>query len=229
MIVQDVLPTLAGLALALGGPALLASPAHRLLGDEAAMHTRVVDQLCLLVITGGLIAIVLLWEGRPLASIGWRGFAFASFAWGVGLTIFFVWVLLPAEIRVLARLRLGGFEKGLATLSHLPIWFLIFAAIVAGVAEETLFRGYAFERIAELTDSYAIAGFVTVVLFALVHLRLWGWGPVVAFVASGGMLTLFFVWQQDLFANIVAHAATDVVGLLLASSARVRKPQDASG
>jgi membrane protease YdiL (CAAX protease family) len=229
MIEQDVLPTLAGLALALGGPALLASPAHRLLGDEDAVQTRVVDQLCLLVITGGVIAIVLLWEARPLASIGWRGFGFASFAWGVGLTIFFVWALLPAEIRVLARLRIGGFEKGFATLSHLPTWFLIFAGIVAGVAEETLFRGYAFERIAELTDSYAIAGFVTVVLFALVHLRLWGWGPVVAFIASGGMLTLFFVWQQDLLANIVAHAATDVVGLLRASSARVRKPQDASG
>ncbi|TYL86791.1 CPBP family intramembrane glutamic endopeptidase [Bradyrhizobium cytisi] len=218
----DVLPTLSGLALALGGPALLASPAHRLLGDADALRTRVVDQLCLLAMAGGVIAIVLLWEARPLASIGWRGIELAAIAWGAVLTIVFVWALLPVEGRVLARLRLGGFEKGLATLSRLPAWFLVFAALVAGAAEETLFRGYAFERVAELTESYTIAGFVTVVLFALVHLRLWGWGPVVAFVVSGAVLTLFFVWRQDLLANIVAHAATDAVGLLRAS-ARVRK------
>jgi membrane protease YdiL (CAAX protease family) len=228
MVEPDVLPTLAGLALALGGPALLASPAHRLLGDEDALATRVVDQLCLLSVVGGVIAVVLLWEARPLASIGWRGFGLASFAWGVALTIFFVWVLLPAEVQVLSRLHLGGFEAGMTKLSRLPRWFLIFAAITAGVAEETLFRGYALERAAALTGSYTIAGIVTVVLFALVHLRLWGWGPVAAFVVSGAVLTLFFVWQQDLFANIVAHIATDAVGLLRAS-AQLRTPKDSGG
>jgi membrane protease YdiL (CAAX protease family) len=228
MIEPDVLPTLAGLALALGGPALLASPVHRLLGDEDALTTRVVDQLCLLAVVGGVIVIVLFWEARPLASIGWRGVGLASLAWSVALTIFFMWVLLPIEVRVLALLHLGGFETGLAKLSRLPAWFLVFAAIVAGVAEETLFRGYAFDRVAELSHSYMIAGFVTVVLFALVHLRLWGWGPVVAFIVSGAVLTLFFVWRGDLLANIVAHAATDAVGLLRAST-RLRKPQQGDG
>ncbi|WP_454652469.1 CPBP family intramembrane glutamic endopeptidase [Bradyrhizobium liaoningense] len=228
MIEPDVIPTLAGLALALGGPALLSSPVHRLLGDEDALRTRVVDQLCLLAMVGGVIIVVLFWEVRSLASIGWRGLGLASFAWGVALTIFFMWVLLPAEVRVLARLQLGGFDKGLAKLSRMPEWFLLFAAIVAGVAEETLFRGYAFERIAELTGSYTIAGLVTVVLFALVHLRLWGWGPVAAFIVSGAALTLFFVWRGDLLANIVAHASTDAVGLLRAST-RFRKPQQGDG
>jgi hypothetical protein len=57
--------------------------------------------------------------------------------------------------------------------------------------------GYAFERVAELTGSYAVAGFVTAVL---------------AFVVSGTALTLFFVWRQDILANTVAHAAIDAVG-----------------
>jgi membrane protease YdiL (CAAX protease family) len=228
VIEPDVLPTLAGLALALGGPALLASPAHRLLGDEDALGTRVLDQFCLLAMVGGVIAVVLLWEERPLASIGWRAFGWASFVWGAALAMFFMWVFLPAEVRVLAWLRLGGFETGLAKLSRLPAWFLVFAAITAGVAEETLFRGYAFTRVAEMTGSYIIAGFITIVLFALVHLRLWGWGPVVAFAVSGAVLTLFFVWRQDLLANIVAHAATDAVGLLRAS-AQLRRPKESAG
>ena len=51
-----------------------------------------------------------------------------------------------------------------------------------------------------LTGSYTVAGFATVVAFALV---------------------------QDLLANVIAHAATDVVGLLRAT-AHVRKSQDRS-
>jgi membrane protease YdiL (CAAX protease family) len=214
-----VLPTIVGLAIALGGPAALASPAHRLLGDEDALTTRVIDQLCLLLMVAGVIAVVSFWEGRPLASIGWHGFGWASLAWGAAFAIFIMWVVVPLEVGVLAKLRLGGFEAGLARLSCLPMWFLVFAAMTAGIAEETLFRGYAFERVAELTSSYAAAGFITIGLFALIHLRLWGWGPVVAFMVSGGALTLFYAWREDLLANIVAHAIVDVVGLLGAHAA----------
>jgi membrane protease YdiL (CAAX protease family) len=64
--------------------------------------------------------------------------------------------------------------------------------------------------------------FTTVALFALVHLSLWGWGPIVAFVVSGAVLPLFFIWRQDLLANILAHAATDAVGLLR-TAAHVRQ------
>jgi hypothetical protein len=46
-------------------------------------------------------------------------------------------------------------------------------------------------------------------------------------VVSGTALTLFFIWRQDLLTNIVAHAATDVVGLLRAA-AHIRKSQDRS-
>jgi hypothetical protein len=39
---------------------------------------------------------------------------------------------------------------------------------------------------------------------------------------SGAVLTLFFIWRQDLLANILAHAATDAVGLLR-TAAHVRQ------
>jgi len=90
------------------------------------------------------------------------------------------------------------------------MWFLVFAAMTAGIAEETLFRGYAFERVAELTGSYAAGRLHHNRLVRADHLRLWGWGPVVAFMVSGGALTLFYAWREDLLANIVAHAIVDV-------------------
>lgn len=207
-------PTLTGLLLSLGGPALLASPLRRRLGHEDALGARLADQFRLLALTVAVIAVVVRWEGRPLASIGWQGFAWESLAWGAMLAFVFIRVLVPVEIHLLARLKLEGFGAGLARLAHLPPAVLIFAALVAGWAEETLFRGYAFTRLAELMGSEILAGLITVAVFALVHLRLWGWGAVATFAVNGAVLTAFFAWRHDLLANITAHALTDIVGLL---------------
>ena len=85
---------------------------------------------------------------------------------------------LPGAGRLLAQLRFGGFEDGLAKLAGAPSWFLVFAAITAGIAEETLCRGYAFTRLVELTGSFMTGAVATLALFAVAHLRLWGWGQV---------------------------------------------------
>jgi membrane protease YdiL (CAAX protease family) len=215
------LPTLIGLVLALGGPALLASVPHR--PHENALGARLADQFRLLALTAGVIAMVL-WERRPLDSIGWQGVSGVSLAWGAALAFIFIRVLVPLEMLALKRLQLGDFSAGLARLVHLPPGVLIFAALVAGVAEETLFRGYAFTRLSELTGSEILAGLVTVAIFALVHLRLWGWGAVATFAVNGAVLTAFFAWRHDLLANITAHALTDAVGLLEAA-ARARRTQ----
>ena len=44
----------------------------------AITHTAAHKLMGILVIAGAVVAIVLLWEGRSLASIGWRGFALVS-------------------------------------------------------------------------------------------------------------------------------------------------------
>ena len=210
-----VQPTNIGLAIAIGGPALLVSPAHSILGDAQALQTRLLDQLILWGLFGAIIGLVVFWERRPLVSIGWHGLRRSSFAWGFALCAFYMWVLGPLEARMLQHFELGGFDKGLTQLVGLPPWFLVFAAITAGVVEETLFRGYALERLGELTGSYTLAGIGTLAVFALMHFPIWGWGPVIAFFVGGAVPTAFYVWRHDVLALIVAHALTDTTGLLL--------------
>lgn len=204
-----------GLLIAVGGPALLISPLHRVLGDPQALQTRLLDQIILWCLFGAIIALVAFLERRPLVSIGWHGLRWSSLAWGLALCAPYIWVLTPVETRLLQHLDLAGFEKGLNALAGLPRWFLVFAAITAGVVEEMLFRGYALERIGELTGSYTPAGIVTLAVFALMHLPMWGWGPVVAIMIGGLMPTAFYVWRHDVLALIVAHVLTDAAGLLL--------------
>jgi membrane protease YdiL (CAAX protease family) len=87
--------------------------------------------------------------------------------------------------------------------------------VTAGVVEEALFRGYAIERLALLTGDVGSAALLALVVFALVHLPAWGPGPVVSFFFTGGVLTAFFVWQEDLLANAFAHICGDARGLVV--------------
>lgn len=217
------LPTMVGLLVALGGVAALASAAGRWLGDPAALRTRVLEQLFLWLLLAGVLAIVLVWENRPLSSIGVRPGWVRSVALAAGLATFVVLVVSPAVMRIVASGGFGSVESGVAQFASLPLWFKVLAVLTAGVVEETLFRGYALERLAALLGSLWTAAAITLVLFALVHWPVWGTGGVLVVLGTAGVFTLFYVWQRDLVANVVAHVAVDAVGLVVVPALQSRR------
>jgi uncharacterized protein len=204
--------TIIGLCVALMGPALLVSPLGSILGESGNLTTNLLEQVSLWVLFALVIGIVRLWEKLPLSSVGFR-FQWQSFAWGLLLAAVLIFSN-PLFVWLLAKTGIAGFEDGLAKLRGLPVWFLVLAAVTAGVAEETLYRGYAIERLALFVGSYWWAGLIALTVFALVHLPFWGWGPVLVIFMSGTLITAFYIWKRDLLACIVAHAATDAVGLI---------------
>ena len=216
---MKVVPGILGLCVALGGPILLASPASKVLGDPNRLATKVLGQLLLWALVALILALVLFWERQPLRSIGWRPLEWQSVAWGLALAGAFI-LLTPVWAGALRWVGLPpSFESGFAKLAGLPRWYLVFAAVTAGVTEETLYRGYAVERLSSLTGSYWWGGLISLVIFTLAHLPGWGWGPIPIFFISAVLGTLFYVWRRDLLACIIAHAVTDTVGLISAVSA----------
>ena len=133
----------------------------------------------------------------------------------------FILAVGPIVLRVPAWLGQPGFERGLADLHALPTWFLTLAVIIGGVVEEILYRGFAIGHLGSLFQSQWLAAIVVVIAFGLAHWPLWGWAPALTTVLSGALLTAFFLVHGDLTANILAHVATDFVGITLpALSAR---------
>ena len=204
-----------GIAIGFLGPLLLASPAARVLGDPERVRTMLFYQLAMWAFLAAVLWIVLGVERRPLASIGLRPPGVRSIAMGLGLAAVIMWVLTPLNVWLMGKLGLGGFDEGIATARRMPTWLLAFAVLTAGVVEEVLYRGFPLERLAEATGSAALAGAITVLVFALVHWPMWGAGPVLSFVVSGVAITAFYVWQRDLTATIVAHTVTDAMGLII--------------
>lgn len=215
---EAALPTIGALLLALGGPPLLAIISSRLLGDSTSLARMLPFDLILWAMLVGVLAVVVFAEKQTLASIGFRWPRGSTIIWGVLLVIGINFLLGPAVMWGLNQLGLSGYERGFRLLSKFPIWYRLFLAVSAGVIEETLYRGYAVERLASLTGSYWLGGLIAVVAFGLAHIPGWGIGPALVFLVDGAAATLFYVWRRDLLALIIAHVIGDTIGVVVLPS-----------
>lgn len=163
-----------------------------------------------------MLAIVRLWERRPLASIGLRRHLLRSAALAAALTAFVVWIATPIAMGFVAAVGLGSIDAEIADFSSLPLSLKAVSVVTAGVVEETLFRGYATERLAAPLGGIWRATLLSHIAFALVHGAVWGAGGVLLVFCTGIPFAIAYAWRRDLVANVLAHVAVDAVGLLLA-------------
>jgi membrane protease YdiL (CAAX protease family) len=112
-----------------------------------------------------------------------------------------------------------------AQISLKPDWLWILLAIVAfnGIGEETLFRGYVFGGLRrEAGLSFRQAGFISLAIFAAVHLLLFIGNPffvgflgtLIAVAAAFPMAHLFERGHNTIWAPVVLHAATHAIRLV---------------
>lgn len=208
-------PAIVGLLVAWGGTALLVSPLARYLGDSSSLVAGVLGQVVLWVLCAAVIGIVVGWEKKPLASLWLKPLQWQSFAWAGVLTIGSIALLFPTTEWMRRNLGLPGYAAGMETALASPVWLRVLAVLTAGVVEETLFRGFAVTRLAQLSRSLALAISLSSVVFAALHFPVWGTGPSVVFFIGGMATTLFFVWRRDLLAMILAHVAIDMWALVI--------------
>lgn len=199
--------TIAGLTIALLGiPAV--TTLHRILAvDPKTSGGIVVRETAILALTAALLWIVIKGERLPLTSIGFQtGRIGRSLAWGFALAI----ACFAAVITILAVYSSIGihYGEGQSIARALPVTSL--AVLRAGISEEVLYRGYAIERLQQITGSKWVAAAISLVLFAGFHFRQGLPGIGIAFLA-GLVLTAAYLWKRDLIANIFAHFLVDFV------------------
>lgn len=197
------------IAVAVGGLPLL----RVLAGDAAGPWARVALAWFVLAIVVGIALGV---EKRDLAGIGARRPALRD----VG------WVLVTVVLATLAFAATDPLIEaaGLATTDGLEVGGSvavgIAAALTAGVVEETLFRGYAFERIAETDWGPGGVALVTWLGFTLAHVPAgYPTGTLVQIGAAAAVFTLVYLRRRTVVPVIVAHVAVNVLGVLAAAYA----------
>lgn len=115
---------------------------------------------------------------------------------------------------LLGRLAPGLFDAGLARLAGLPQRRLTAAVLIGAAVEEALYRLVGFGLLANATGAPLAAGAASVTAFALAHVPIWGWRASLSFVVPGVVMTLAYAATGDVLALVLAHAATDAIGLL---------------
>ncbi|PSQ62308.1 MAG: CPBP family intramembrane metalloprotease [Halobacteriales archaeon SW_8_66_22] len=200
-----------GLTLSLFGFGLLRPLSQRF--EETDIRRHVLKWLPAALVAG----YVRLVEGRDAASVGLRWDGPRAFLRRVAVGLA---VMLGANVVVqplLDRLDDGGeFEADIAAFTELGYGERLFAALTAGVTEELLFRGYAFERLEEWSDSDGVAAAVSTVVFVLLHRgETWSWQSVLRISQPAAITTALYARWRDLLALMTVHALNDAVGLLL--------------
>jgi uncharacterized protein len=212
---QANLSTAVGLLVAWGGTALLVSPVATRLEDSSSVMMNVLGQAALWLLCAVVIGIIWFWERKPLESLWLRPLQWRSLGWAVALFVANLIFLFPITEWVRSAVGLPGYGAGMEKVLSHPVWFRLLAVLTAGVVEEVLFRGYAITRLVYLTGSLSLSVSLSSLVFAALHLPVWGLGPSLAFLIGGLATSAFFVWQRDLLTMMIAHVAIDLWALVI--------------
>ena len=203
------------LAVALAGPPSLVAASRGVFGDSPNLGAQTLIQVIFCALAVFVVVVVRRFERLPLRSIGlrrprWSTIATALLLTGVG---FVLQALVTAPL--VSAFGREGADAGVARLAILPAWFRLFVAATSGVVEETLYRGYAVERLAAITGRTWLGATLATVAFGAAHIPFWGFGfAVVADLPYGVLLVLFYLWRRDLLANMLGHSAALTVAFV---------------
>lgn len=162
-----------------------------------------------------LLAYVRFAERRPLSSIGLKQPTWKSFGFGLAGALVLVAGFAFIYMIIFPALGLPMNESQMAAVKSMPLWFRFLLILRAAVFEEIYYRGFAIERLAEITGLRWLASLISILAFTLAHLGYWGRAHLIVAAFGGVVLTVLYLFRRDLNTNMIAHLLTDGIGFLL--------------
>jgi CAAX protease family protein len=151
-----------------------------------------------------LIAIVVLWERLPLASIGLRKPSVRDLAASLGAFV----LALPIAF-ALHLLRFPRQDpRLLAILLSLPLSTRLAMVGSAWFFEEVAERGFLIERVETLTGSTGVAIASSCCVMSLMHAG-WGWSGALAILPDSLIFAVLYVWRRNPWACMLLHFIQD--------------------
>jgi membrane protease YdiL (CAAX protease family) len=130
-------------------------------------------------------------------------------ALGAGLWVLWIGLMNPHVLGGGTNAAQGLLPKGiLESLAWLPL------ALSAGFCEELAFRGYLQKQFQAITGSAVWAVLIQAIVFGVGHLYE-GAGQVGRITLFGVLFGLLAVWQKSLRPGMIAHAWSDIFGVII--------------
>ncbi len=205
---------IAGLTIALVFPFLMDLVLKKTPGDllvPRRMITALAEEWFLVVL---LLAVVIFWERKSLASIGFRKMTWRDLWWALGGFVLGVMAFI-FTMPLLKALGLSSASGGITKLAQVPLALRIGIVLTAGITEEILFRGYPIERLGSLTGRIGLGAVVAYVLFVALHIPFWGIGGAIQIGVWSIVITVLYVKRRNLYACMLMHILNDAYAFLL--------------
>ena len=155
-------------------------------------------------------------QGLHLKNIGYRGsMNLLNVVIGIG---FFVAGLIILTISSILLDYLGIYwSSSLFTISNaLDFVLVVFTLIItAPIIEDTFYRAYSITTLERKLGNQWVAGLLSCILFALVHLPFWGIrGSIHLFLWASLSMTLF-IWRKSIYPCLLMHVANNIFMYIL--------------
>jgi uncharacterized protein len=167
-----------------------------------------------------LLAIICFWERRPLSSAGMRSLSPADVSAAIA-----GWLLVIALRIAIAHLPLPsllspspaanpGHSSFHFSMTEVPEWSRI-VLIVGSAFSAEIGRGYAIERLAELTGSVYIAGCIALLLSLGALSYHQGANLLLLYLPGQLAFVVLYVWRRNTFACVISHIIANGFSLVV--------------
>lgn len=172
------------------------------------------------------LALVLCWQGRPFAALGWR-FPERENRRDLWRGLLWVFPLMLLAAALSAGLQELGFEatKPFALGGTFDVLALLAVGVIAGgITEEIVFRGFVFQQIEALLPRRGLAGTIqatalTSFVFAFLHAYEGSAAVGAILVISMSLQMLYLRSGRRLLAPMICHAGFNSVQIFLLAAA----------
>jgi membrane protease YdiL (CAAX protease family) len=212
--------SVAGLALALGGPPLYYQVLFPSIAETwpDSLIPGAIGLGFMWFLAACAVGVVLVWQRQPPAVLGLRPLSWRWVAFGTA-----VGLVCGASLPMLAGVAHRLFpDDGGGTVASVtgnaPAWLMLLVVVTSAFTEEVLWRASAVYQVQRLTGRIWLGATIGLIAFVLQHVGGWNLGHIVgAVLPIGTVYTLVYVWRQNLPLVILIHFITDLPLVLIAA------------
>ncbi len=118
-------------------------------------------------------------------------------------TLFYLWPEVAEQMR-------ENEQRIMAFVPRLTPWQFVFLAMLIGLYEETVFRGFLMPRFRRATGSWALAILLTTMVFTVLHSFDQTWPALIVVTILALLFSAVTIWRRSIASAIIAHALFDL-------------------
>lgn len=163
-----------------------------------------------------LVILLLIFFPRIDLGLGSIGFREAISLTEIGLALLFAfasigWFALNARLKIFEMKRMSF---RIRNWGHIVI-LLLAAPITAAFCEEFFYRGFAITVLGSELGNPWIAGLISSIVFAFMHIPHYGLGGSVSIGISGLLMMILYMFTGSIYPGILAHSLNNLFGFVL--------------